>query len=124
MSPAVLAQLIALNATVITWSTSSAGVASGAIPKNILGYEYLVTEKVPTLGTTGDIGLYDLSYYGIGDRSELRMDISPHLYFQTDETAFRFVERVDGHSLVDNTFTPYNGGATLSPFVQLSSATA
>ena len=123
LSPAVLAQLIQLVATVITWIPSSGG-AAGRIPATIMGMPFAVTEKVPTLGTTGDIGLYDLSYYLIGDRQDLRMDSSMHVRFTTDETAWRFVERVDGQPWVDSAFTPYNGGNTLSPFVQLSSATA
>ena len=94
------------------------------MPTTILGKKWFVTEKVPTLGTSGDIGLYDLSYYIIGDRQDQRVDASPHVRFTTDETAWRFVERVDWQTMVDSPFTPYNGGATLSPFVQLSSATA
>jgi HK97 family phage major capsid protein len=122
-SPAVLAQLIQLVATVITWLPASGGIA-GRIPGTILGMPFMITEKVPTLGTSGDIGLYDLSYYLIGDRSDLRIDSSTHVRFTTDETAWRFVERVDGQPWVDSAFTPYNAGDTLSPFVQLSSATA
>lgn len=123
LSPAVMAQLIQLQTTVVSWMPQSAGAAT-RIPATILGMPFMVTEKVPTLGTTGDIGLYDLSYYLIGDRQDLRIDSSTHVRFTTDETAWRFVERVDGQPWVDSAFTPYNGGATLSPFVQLSSATA
>ncbi len=128
LSPAVLAQLIALVATVITWMPIGTGQGGGGaaqrIPATILGMPFMITEKVPTLGTTGDIGLYDLSYYLIGDRKDLRIDTSIHARFTTDETAWRFVERVDGQPWVDSAFTPYNGGATLSPFVQLISTTS
>ncbi len=128
LSPAVLAQLIQMVATVITWMPIGTGQGGGGaaqrIPATIMGMPFMVTEKVPTLGTTGDIGLYDLSYYLIGDRKDLRVDSSTHVRFTNDETAWRFVERVDGQPWVDSAFTPYNGGATLSPFVQLSSATA
>ncbi len=128
ISPAVLAQLIQMVATVITWMPIGTGQGGGGaaqrIPATIMGMPFAVTEKVPTLGTTGDIGLYDLSYYLIGDRQDLRVDSSTHVRFTTDETAWRFVERVDGQPWVDSAFTPYNGGNTLSPFVQLSSATA
>ncbi len=122
LSPAVMAQLVQLVATVITWVQSSGGAAS-RIPATILGMPFIVTEKVPTLGTTGDIGLYDLSYYLIGERQDLRIDSSIHVRFTTDETAWRFVERVAGQPWVDSAFTPYNAGNTLSPFVQLSSST-
>ena len=122
-SPAVLAQLIPLVATVITWLPSSGGIAA-RIPATILGMPLRISEKVPTLGTTGDIGLYDLSYYVIGDRSGLQINSSEHVRFTTDETVWRFVKRGDGQPKVDSAFTPKNAGATLSPFVQLSSATA
>ncbi len=129
MSPAVLTQLIQLVSTVITWMPVGTGggmVGGGAatrIPATIMGMPYRVTEKMPTLGTQGDIGLYDLSYYLIGDRQDLRIDTSTHARFTTDETAWRFVERVDGQSWVDSAFTPYNSGATLSPYVQLITST-
>lgn len=122
LSPAVLAQLIQLVATCVAWLPNSSGIA-GRIPATIMGMPFMVTEKVPTLGTTGDIGLYDLSYYLIGDRQDLRIDTSIHVRFTTDETAWRFVERVDGQPWVDAAFTPYNAGNTLSPFVQLRSTT-
>ncbi len=122
LSPAVLAYLVQMVSTCIAWLPASAGIA-GRIPATILGMPFAVTEKVPTLASAGDIGLYDLSYYLIGDRKDLRVDSSTHVRFTTDETAWRFVERVDGHPWVDSAFTPYNAGNTLSPFVQLYSAT-
>ncbi len=126
LSPAVMAQLTALVSTVITWVPGSmtGGGAANRIPATILGMPFIVTEKVPTLGTTGDIGLYDLSHYLIGDRQDLRVDTSIHARFTTDETAWRFVKRVDGSAWETSSFTPYNSGATLSPFVQLISTTA
>jgi len=58
--PAVLTQLIQLVSTVITWMPGVVGGgAAERIPSTILGMPYRVTEKVPTLGTQGDIGLYD-----------------------------------------------------------------
>ncbi len=122
ISPAVLAQLIPLVSTAVAWLPLLTGAAT-RIPGTILGMPFMVSEKVPTLGTTGDIGLYDLSHYLIGDRTDIRVDSSIHYRFDTDETTWRFVKRVDGHSMVDSAFTPYNGGNTLSPFVQLSSST-
>ncbi len=118
---AVLPQLINLGNTIVTWVGN--GSATQRIPTSLLGMPLLFTEKVPTLGTAGDIGLYDLNYYLIGDRGDLRIDQSNEYRFATDETTWRFVKRVDGQPLVDNTFTPKNG-STMSLFVQLSAATA
>ena len=39
--------------------------------------------------------------------------------FQTDETAFKIIERVDGRPWLNSALTPKNSGSTLSPFVKL-----
>lgn len=118
-NPATLPQLINLGSTVVTWQA----IAEMRVPTRILGMPLFFTEKVPTLGTTNDIGLYDLSYYLIGDRKDLKVDRSIEYRFATDETTWRFVKRVDGQPLVDSAFTP-KAGNTASPFVGLSSATS
>jgi len=121
-NPAVLPQLIQLASTTLTWLKLDQGVAK-APPATLLGRPIYFTEKVPTLGFVGDIGLYDLSYYLIGDRQDLKVDSSIHARFTTDETAWRFVKRVDGQPWVNNAFFPKNG-STLSPFVTLASTTS
>lgn len=119
---ATLPQLLALSSTSVTWISVDQG-AEKRIPARIFGMPLIFTEKVPTLGTTGDIGLYDLSYYLIGDRKGLKVDRSKEYRFANDETTWRFVKRVDGQALVDSAFTPKNG-STLSPFVALYGSTS
>lgn len=89
-------------------------------PATILGRPVVISEKVNTLGTAGDINFVDLSYYLIGDRQALTVSSSEHYRFQNGETAFRFVSRVDGRPWIQNALTPRNAGATLSPFVKLA----
>jgi len=129
LNQAVMADLITLvaenaapaaTAGSVIWINPNQGAAN-SIPGTILGRPFFITEKVATLGTAGDIGLYDLSYYLIGDRSGLAVDISKHVYFTYDKTAWRFVKRVDGQPWVVSALTPKDGGNTLSPFVALSS---
>ncbi len=122
-SQSILPQIINLGSTYVTWINSSMNGAAQRIPTTLFGMPLYFTEKVPALGTTGDIGLYDLSYYLIGNRKGLKVDQSTEYRFATDETTWRFVTRVDGQPLMAAAFTPKNG-STLSPFVQLSSATA
>ena len=93
---------------------------SGALPTSIYGIPVIVTEKMPALGTSGDIMLADMRYYLIGDRQQLTVDESIHVKFQTDEKSWRFVTRVDGQPWVDSAITPRAGGDTLSPFVKLT----
>ena len=93
---------------------------SGALPTTIYGIPVVVSEKLPALGTSGDIVLADMRYYLIGDRQKLTVDESIHVKFQTDEKSWRFVQRIDGQPWIDSAITPRAGGSTLSPFVVLT----
>jgi HK97 family phage major capsid protein len=88
-------------------------------PMTILGRPVYMTEKVSSLGTQGDIGFYDLSYYGIGDRQTMEMSSSPHYRFTSDRTVYRVIMREDGRPLLLSALTPRNGSNTQSAFVQL-----
>lgn len=88
-------------------------------PVSILGRPVIFTEKAPTLGSAGDISFVDLSYYLIGDLQMMTATSSPHFKFQTDETAFKVVSRVDGKVGITSSLTPKNGGPALSPIVKL-----
>lgn len=96
------------------------GVA-GAPPVSIYGRPVYFTEKLPTLGTTGDINFIDPSFYLIGDRQTMQASASPHFAFNVDKTAYKIIERIDGRPWINSAITPKNSGNTLSPFVQLSS---
>lgn len=105
------------------WIGNFAGGTSGqdTPPATILGRPLILTEKVPTLGTTGDIGLYDLSYYLVGDRQMMQAMQSEHFKFSSDKTAFRIISRVDGQPWLRSAITPHSGSSnTLSPYVQLA----
>lgn len=92
-----------------------------APPMTILGRPVIFTEKVPALGTTGDINFVDLSYYLIGDRQAVSVDSSEHFLFQNNQVAYRIIERVDGRPWLQSPLTPHNGSSnTLSAFVQLA----
>lgn len=89
-------------------------------PATILGRPVFFTEKAQTLGTAGDIYFVDPSYYLIGDRMSLEVASSMHTRFTTDETEFRFIERLDGKPWIDSALTPRNGSNTFSPFINLA----
>lgn len=92
----------------------------GGPPATILGRPVVISEKVNTLGTAGDINFVDFSYYLIGDRQALTVESSPHYRFQNGETSFKFVSRVDGRPWLQSAITPRNSGPTLSPFIKLA----
>lgn len=89
-------------------------------PMTILGRPVLFTEKAQTLGDKGDINYIDLGHYLVGDRQAMSATSSPHFKFQTDETAFKIIERVDGRPWVQSAITPKRGSNTLSPYVTLA----
>lgn len=95
------------------------GGGQDAPPMRILGRPVVFTEKVPTLGTAGDISFVDLGYYLIGDRQAMQMSTSTEFKFGNDKTAMRLIERVDGTPWIKSAITPRKGANTLSPFVKL-----
>jgi len=98
--------------------------AADGPPFRILGRPVLVSEKMEYLGTAGDIGYYDFRYYLIGDRQPITIDASPHLRFDYDETAWRFVLRVAGQCWPQAKITTKDGTHSYSPFVQLAATTS
>lgn len=84
-------------------------------------------EFMQTLGDLGDILLANLQYYALGLQGTdqggaqgIREDMSIHLRFDYNETAFRFVFAVDGQPWIASPLTPARGSNTLSPFVTLA----
>ena len=93
----------------------------------IWGRPVFFSEKMPTLGTQGDIGFFDMRYYFIFDRQPITIDFSSHVAFTTDEDCWRFVLRVAGQCWPAQTITPRNAAApvtTQSPFVVLGATTS
>lgn len=85
----------------------------------ILTRPVIFTEKAQTLGTKGDIMLCDFSQYIIGLRSDIRLDTSQHVAFNTDELYYRGIVRVDGQPGWNEALTLQDGSTTVSPFVVL-----
>lgn len=85
----------------------------------LLGRPLLLTEKVPALGSQGDLSFVDFGEYLIGDRQAMQAESSREYKFGSDKTAYRVIERVDGMPWIQTPLTPRNGGPTLSPIVQL-----
>lgn len=97
-----------------------AGGASASPYGTLFGRPVIPIEHASTLGTIGDITLADMSQYLMIDKGGMQSATSMHVQFTTDQTAFRFVYRVDGQPMWNTVLTPANGAATQSPFVQLA----
>lgn len=90
-------------------------------PLTILGRPVIVSEKARAYGTSGDINFVDFGFYLIGDRQAMSARQSEDFRFQSDVTAFRVIERLDGRPWLASAISPQNGSTnTLSPFVKLT----
>ena len=103
----------------IVWVPNIGG-AQDKIPGTLFGRPVLISEKVPTLGNTGDVNLLDPSLYVIGDRMQIEIAASQHVNFLKNQMTWRVVERVDGQPWLDKVVTLQDGTTTVSPFVSLN----
>jgi len=87
----------------------------------LLGRPVVPTEAAQALGTEGDIILTDLQQYMSALKTGgIRQDVSIHLWFDYDVTAFRFVLRVGGQPWWKAAISPKNGSNTRSSIVTLA----
>jgi len=97
--------------------------AAGAPFGTLMGKPIIFTEHASTLGDLGDIMLIDFSEYLIGQKRGAGRGVqyakSIHVQFIYDQTAFRFVLRMDGQPWWPSVFTPIRGD-TQSPYVALA----
>lgn len=81
----------------------------------LLGRPVIFVEAASSVGTIGDLSLVDMSQYmGLTKGRDIQTDVSIHLYFDQDLTAFRFVLRINGAPMWNNPITPENGSLTRS----------
>lgn len=87
---------------------------------SLLGRPAFPTEKVPALGTKGDLMLLDPALYVIGDRMSVEVAASEHVNFLKNQMTWRVVERVDGQPWLEKPITLQDGSTQVSPFVVLN----
>lgn len=86
----------------------------------ILGRPVYFSEKLPALGDEGDVLFCDFTQYALGLlRGGMRLDMSQHVKFTTDETVWRLIMRFDGQGTWKQAFQPVNSAPTLSWCVTL-----
>jgi HK97 family phage major capsid protein len=121
ISPTVVQDLLQLKdgANRAMFLSIDQGVTKPPIWK-LLNLPVTITEKLPALGTKGDVLLVDPSLYVIGDRMQLEIAASEHVNFLKNQTTWRFVQRVDGQPWMDKKITLQDGSTTVSPFVGIN----
>lgn len=98
-------------------------------PQTLKGRPIRRVEQCSTLGTIGDIVLANMSGYALAYRARgdgagtvdgepaIQKDMSMHLEFDKNRTAFRYIIAVDGQTWLQSAITPEQGSSTLSHFV-------
>ena len=97
--------------------------ARDGVPGYLLGLPVIWSEKVPRIGTQGDVVLADWRYYLIGDRQATTVESTQYDYWRYDQTSWRVVHRVDGQPWLSAPLTYQDGTTQVSPFVVLGDKT-
>lgn len=117
--------------------TMSLSVGTGGVPiymppgglsdapySRIMGLPAFAIEQAATLGDQGDIILGNFKDgYIIAEKGGLKQDMSIHVEFATDQTALRFVIRLDGQPWRATALTPHKGSNDQSHFIVLDART-
>lgn len=85
----------------------------------IFGRPVYFHPAMPPLGDADDCAFCDFSFYALGLRKEVAIDISDAPRWLQRERSFRILLRFDGQCTLDTAITPENGD-TLSPIVTLA----
>lgn len=99
------------------------GSAISGEPNTLLGMPVVWTEKLPAVGSAGDVLLADPSYYLVGDRQATTVDSTIYNRFEYDQTTWRVVHRVGGMPWLSAPIYLADGSHTVSPFVILGAKT-
>jgi HK97 family phage major capsid protein len=119
MTPKVRAKIRALNSSTtggsLIWGDGS---VVSETPATLLGRPALMAQRLPTLGSKGDICLVDLGYYLIKDGSGPFVAASEHVRFTTNKTIIKAFWNVDGKPWLSAPLVAENSDQQ-SPFVVL-----
>lgn len=126
-------QLMQLMSTSGTVATGESGVsfsfggplwlpagAYGNDKSKLLGADVEPIEQANTVGEVGDIAFLDASQYLIVERAGITKQTSMHMYFDTDQMAFKFSWRVGGRPEWMDTITGAKSTVARSPYVGLA----
>jgi HK97 family phage major capsid protein len=122
-SPSALEQLVNLThptSGMPLWLPRGSNSYASAVNDSILGFPAMEFAHCSPLGDQGDVMLGAWGEYILAQQGSLRSDTSIHVYFDTIQTAFRFVVRVDGQPGLPAPCAPeQTPSLTLSHFVTL-----
>ena len=95
--------------------------AQGPLPSTLFGIPIVFVDRLPALGTKGDLNLVNLSYYLVKDGSGPFAASSEHILFLSNKVVFKIVWNVDAHPwLTEPIGLEGSTSNTISPFVILN----
>ena len=112
----------------VSLATSTTNVFQSAIPGApgdavswLYGIPVFISEKVPTLGTLGDVSLLDCGLYVIGDRQAMEIAASDQepTAFLANQSIWRVTHRIDGQPWLGGTVTLQDASTVCASFVVL-----
>lgn len=86
----------------------------------LLGRDVIPLEQAAAVGSVGDIAFLDATQYLIVERAGINKQTSMHMYFDTDEVAFKFSWRVGGRPDWMTAITGATSTIARSPYVALA----
>jgi HK97 family phage major capsid protein len=93
---------------------------AGAPQGTILGRPLFYSEHCQTKGTAGDVQFVNPDGYYALQRGPAKFDVSIHLFFDQNISAFRWMFRFGGQPLLSAAVSPAKGSNTKSHFVILN----
>ena len=111
----------AINQTALeklTLMTDTGGNLLWTYGKTLFGLPVVITEKLPTLGSQGDVILIDPSFYCIGMRQEVQIDTSNAPGWTNDSISVRGLLRIAGIPMFSQPIKQADSNE-VSPFVVL-----
>lgn len=108
-SQTTIPEMLSMTITIGTGGAIAPAVTQSNGKFYLLTKEVLFTEKVPPLGTKGDIILADLSQYSVGLRKEVSLDKSNAPGWLKDESSYRAIVRADGQGQWNTAISPKHG---------------
>jgi HK97 family phage major capsid protein len=102
----------------LTLMTDTGGNLLWTYGKTLFGLPVVITEKLPTLGSQGDVILIDPSFYCIGMRQEVQIDTSNAPGWTNDSISVRGLLRIAGIPMFSQPIKQADSNE-VSPFVVL-----
>ena len=123
ISPSVVPHLINMvdtgNHLIYVGNPSYTGTVAASVPNSLLGLPVLISEKLPSLGSEGDVLLADFSNYAFGTSPTILMERSNAPFWSQGLLSFRCIMRLDGCGLWSKAISPLNGDSDVSWCVAL-----